>query len=189
MRKSRDLLLWILAGLAGALFLAWAYPLAFPFLLHDWQINSREAAQIALERARDLGPPVENPYVVTRMSTNELLERRLQVAMEEGRQAGVRRSRLADQVWIWQVMIYRPGRIANEWDYRALIAPDGKFLGLQRRIPPEERADAIDPARAREAADRFLREHGVDPGRYETPQVQRLDRNARTDLNSEVDTD
>lgn len=183
MRRSRDLILWILAGLAGALFLAWAYPLAFPFIPQDWQINSREAADIALERSRNLGPPVEDPYIVTVLTTDDPLERRLQVAAEDaGRQEEILRSRLAGQVWVWQVAIYAPGARPNEWTYRAMVAPDGRLLGLSRRVPPEERADGIDPARARELADRFLREHGVDPGFYGEPQLQRLDREARTDL-------
>ncbi|HEX2223391.1 MAG TPA: PP2C family protein-serine/threonine phosphatase, partial [Thermoanaerobaculia bacterium] len=182
MRRSRDLILWILAGLAGALFLAWAYPLAFPFLPHDWQVNSKEAAAIALERSRNLGPPVEDPYIVTRMNVNEILERRLQVAVEEGREEEILRSRLADQVWVWQASIYAPGARSGEWTYRALMAMDGRLLGLARRVPPEERADALDPAQARVLAERFLREHGVDLSRYGAPKVQRQDREARTDL-------
>lgn len=182
MRRSRDLPFWTVAALLGAVFLAWALPVAFPFLPRHWEINSREASEIALERFRDLGPPVENGYVVTRLAGSEIVEQRLQTALDRLGRDKVAGSRLADRIWQWQVTVYRPGARSGEWTYRALVSTSGNLDALLRRVSDDEKAASVDPARARELADRFLREHGIDLASYNPPQAQRLDRNARTDL-------
>jgi hypothetical protein len=182
MRRSRDLPFWTVAALLGVVFLAWALPLAFPFLPRHWEVNSREASEIALERFQDLGPPVEDGYVVTRLLASEIIEQRLQTALDRLGRDKVADSRLADRIWQWQVSVYRPGARSGGWTYQALISTQGQLNGLLRQVSEDEKADSIDPARARGLADRFLREHGVDLSRYGPPQLRRLDRNARTDL-------
>jgi hypothetical protein len=180
MRNSRDLLLWVLVGTAGVLFLIWAFPRAFPFLPEEWSINSHEATAIALERLRDVGPPVKDPYVVTRLATDPLLERRLQLAPGERREA-LPRTNLAQGVLRWQVTTYEPAARTGEWKYRAWIALDGKVTGLRLRLPPDQPGEAIDPAQARIQADAFLKEQGFDLSRFQEPQARRTDLNARTD--------
>src|ERR1700712_452715 len=82
MRNPRSLALWLLAGVAGLVLLVWAYPRAFPFLPRHWSISRAEAVAISLERVRDLGEPVKNPYIVARLGQDFFLERRLQRAVE-----------------------------------------------------------------------------------------------------------
>ncbi len=180
MRNSRDLIFWVLVGTAGVLFLLWAFPRAFPFLPEEWSINSREATEIALERLRDLGPPAKDPYVVTRLATDLLLERKLQLAPRERRQA-LPRTRLAEDVLRWQITVYEPAARAGEWKYRAWVTLDGKVTSLRLRLPPDQPGEAIEPAQARLQADAFLREQGFDLSKYEGPQARRTDLNARTD--------
>jgi hypothetical protein len=184
MRNARSLVLWLLAGVAGLVLLLWAFPQAFPFLPRDWEVNRREATAVALERFRALGPAIDDPYVVTRLDTDPLLERRLQLssAEEKGGQRDLTRSQLAPWVLQWQVTVYKPGALSNEWTYRAWIAPDGQVTGLRLRVPPEEAGEEIAPARARARADEFLREQGFELSRFQEPQVRRTELNARTDL-------
>src|SRR6476659_7531189 len=115
MRSARALLLWLVLGIAGAGPLAWAYPRAFRFLPRDWRIDQRQAAAIALERLLELGPPVAQPYVVTRLGTNALLERRLLLARRAGREGEVRASGLADQLLVWEVTVYPPDALRDQW--------------------------------------------------------------------------
>ena len=82
--RARNALLWIAAGIAGVVVYWWAYPRYLPFAPRDWQITAREAEAIALERFRDLGEPVARPYVVTTISTDELLEQRLHLETSGG---------------------------------------------------------------------------------------------------------
>ena len=90
MRNARSLFLWLLAGVAGLVLLVWAYPRAFPFLPGPWSVSRDEAVAIALERLRDLGEPVKDPYVVARLDQDLLLERRLQLAYGRKGMAGLR---------------------------------------------------------------------------------------------------
>jgi hypothetical protein len=103
MRNARSLALWLLAGAAGLVLLAWAFPRAFPFAPRQWTASRAEAVDIALERFRDLGPPVKNPYVVARLGQDYLLERRLQLAVDRHGWAPDRGSRLPKQILTWEV--------------------------------------------------------------------------------------
>ena len=181
MRHTRALTLWVLAGTIGAIFLAWVFPRAFPFLPREWKVNAREARAIALERLRDLGPPVEDPFVGSTLDVDPLLERRLQLSARE-RGDDLAKTRLAQGVLEWQVSVYKRQAPAGEWTYRAWISPRGEVTGLRLRIPPEQPGKAIDPARARVEADTFLKEQGFDLSRFHEPQSRRTDLAARTDL-------
>src|SRR5262245_24774397 len=109
MRSPRAVAAWLAAGVLGALLFAWAYPRAFPFPLRGWEVTRPEAVRIALERARDLGEPVADPYVVAMLSGDSLLERRLQLALPRAGRAALERSGLLDELYGWQVTIYPPG--------------------------------------------------------------------------------
>src|SRR5436305_6804007 len=98
MRSARALLLWLLAGIAGAALLVWAYPRAFPFAPHGWRVDRRQAVAIALERLRALGPPVADGYVVARFAGSSLLERQILLARRAGEGRAVAASGLAGRV-------------------------------------------------------------------------------------------
>lgn len=184
MRKWRGLLLWILAGLCGLALLAWAYPRAFPLLPRDWSICRQEAVEIALERLRDLGEPIEDPYVVTVLSTNLILERRLSDERTVSSDP-----RLRSQVTTWQVFIYPPGVVRDDWLYRAEVSLAGDLLSLRLQLDPQERAaegqadrPPLAASEARNQADAFLLAQGVDLTRYGPPQLRSQQLTARTDL-------
>src|SRR5258706_8987953 len=105
MKNAPSLLLWLLAGAAGLILLAWAYPRAFPFLPRSWSVSRAQAVDIALERLRDLDEPVKDPYVVARLRREVMLERRLQVALDHGRAGSVRESQLAARLNHWEVHV------------------------------------------------------------------------------------
>src|ERR1700709_1613276 len=94
MRNSTPRLLpWLLAGAAGLALLVGSFPRAFPFFPRPWSISRGEAVSLALERFRDLGPPVKDPYVVAAVNRDFVSERRLQLFAGAGgrRPAGLRR--------------------------------------------------------------------------------------------------
>ena len=72
-QRLRPLAVWLLAAVAGALLLAWAFPRAYPFYPERWQVTREEAVAIALERLRDLGELPRDPYVVARMAADPVL--------------------------------------------------------------------------------------------------------------------
>jgi len=119
MRNARSLLVWILLGAAGAVLFAWAYPRAFPFAPRGWRVTRSEAVAIALSRLKDLGEPVENSYVVARLNAQSLLERRLELALGKAGSRAVRASGLADRILDWEVYVYPPEALRDDWTYRA----------------------------------------------------------------------
>ena len=153
MRTSRDLLLWTLAGLAGVLLLAWAYPRAFPFLPGNWSVNRDEAAAIALERLTDLGPPVPDPYVITAVNRDFFLERRLHLALDSGDSVeNLQATGMPKRVVNWQVFVYPKTGQRDEWVYEASVSPSGEVLSLQHQLDPQAPGRTISPQKAREGA-------------------------------------
>ncbi|MEM7355482.1 MAG: hypothetical protein AAF657_32010, partial [Acidobacteriota bacterium] len=187
MRNTRDLAIWLAVGLAGALLLTFFYPRVFPLLPEGWEISRAEAEMIALERLRDLGDPVENPYIVVRLRSDSQLERRMQLLV--GREGGpdletLRASEPADSFLAWDVRVFEPGAVPSEWTYLAVISRSGEVLTLRRESWEEGDAeDRLDAADARlEAAD-FLRQQGFDPAQFEDdPEIQRDEVGSQTGM-------
>lgn len=187
MRNLRNLGIWSAAGILGALLITWAYPGLLPLLPAGWEISRVEAKAIALERLRDLGEPVDDPYVVVRLRSDLLLERRLQLMADEGNGLTcerLRESEPAEAVLAWDVRVYSPGAQPREWTYRALISRAGDVLALQRESWAEGGdEDALDAADAREEGADFLAANGFDLSRYEDePKIQRDDVGAQTSM-------
>lgn len=179
MRTWRGLLFWVLAGALGFALLMWAYPRAFSFLPHGWRINRDEAVAIALERLRDLGDPVEDPYLVAVLSSDLFLERRL--ATGGPREAEVD-PHLRAQVVSWQVFVYRRGDLPTDWTYLASVSLSGDLLALRFRPDPQASGKPIPVQEARDRADAFLLAQGIDLAQYGEPQIRSQQLAARTDL-------
>ncbi len=183
MRRSRHLLLWPLIGIAGAVLLAWAYPRAFPLLPQSWSITRDEAVASALARLDVLGDPVEDPYVVATLSRDELLERRLEMSLDAGEPlARLQATGLPKQILYWDVVIYPPGGLRDEWVYRAGISPSGEVLSLLLNLDPRAKGQTVPHADARNRADAFLVQQGFDLAKYGEPELRSRQLLARTDL-------
>jgi hypothetical protein len=181
-RTRRDLLLWSLAGLAGVLLLAWAWPRAFPFRPRTWSVNRDEAAAIALERLTDLGQPVPDPYVVTAVNRDFFLERRLNLALAAG--DGLERLRstgLSKRIVAWDVIVYPKRGQRDEWVYEAVVSTSGEVLALRLQLDPQAPGRTISPQQARERAGTFLSEQGFDLTRYGESNLRTRQLAARTD--------
>jgi len=174
---------WILAALAGAVLIAWAFPRVFPLFPRHWQVTAAEAKAIALERVRDLGDPVADSYAVVDFTTARgLLERRLLLASDKVPIERIAGSDLARRIFEWRVPLYEPGAYPGEWSYRAEIAPDGELTSLQARVEPDAEMASIGSDEAIAQADAFLRAEGFDLEGYARPVVRSTQLRARTDL-------
>ncbi|HVT57523.1 MAG TPA: PP2C family protein-serine/threonine phosphatase [Thermoanaerobaculia bacterium] len=184
MRLTRELGAWTLAGAVGALLLCWAYPRAAPFS-PPWRISDRQAEAIALARLRDLGPPVARPYVVTRLSHQLVLDRRLQLTLDaagDRQLARLRQTGLPDRILAWEVLVYPPEALRDDWAYRAEISTTGRVIALQQGVESTVKGTALDRRQARARADAFLRTQGIDPARYGEPELRAQQLAGRTDL-------
>jgi hypothetical protein len=183
MRRHRDLFLWPLLGIAGALLLAWAYPRAFPFHPDAWSVTRDEAVAIALSRLNVLGDPVKNPYIAASLSRDDLLERRLELALDAGDSLDrLRATGLPKRVLVWDVLVYPPGGLRDDWVYRAQVSPKGEVLLLQLNLDPQAKGATVPPQEARNRADTFLVQQGFDLSRYGEPELRSRQLTARTDL-------
>jgi hypothetical protein len=187
MRNTRSLFLWLLAGAAGLVLLVWAYPRAFPFLPDSWSVSRAEAVAIALEHARDLGEPVQDPYVVAALDRDFLLERRLQLALDRKGAESVRESGLPQQINSWQVLVYPRGAQQGDWTYLVSVSLSGEIQTLRLRLDPEAGGAPISQQAAREQADAFLARQGIDLSNYyvgqnEGPEIRSQQLARRTDL-------
>jgi hypothetical protein len=182
MRNVRSLVLWLLAGAAGFVLLVWAYPRAFLFLPRTWEISRNEAVDLALERLRDLGDPVEDAYIVARLSRNPLVERRLQLAVSGRSARELRETGLIDRVTSWDVFVYPRGALTSDWTYLASISLSGEVLALRLRLDPQAKGAPIAQEEARNRADAFLAEQGVELSRYREPEIRSQQLAGRTDL-------
>ncbi|MGE5233950.1 MAG: hypothetical protein ACM3OB_07550, partial [Acidobacteriota bacterium] len=180
--RARHLLLWILAGVLGAIALGWAYPRVFPFGPQGWKIDQKQAQALALEKLRDLGDPVKDAYVTCGLSGSGTIERRLQIEAERlGRERVLATPVARYGTARYGVAVYPPGAGTGEWRYRASVTPSGEFAALRLQLAPGEEGKAIDPAQARREADAFLVREGFDLSTLREPEVRTEQLLKRTD--------
>ncbi|RMH19897.1 MAG: hypothetical protein D6696_09500 [Acidobacteria bacterium] len=183
-RDLGEALIWLVAAALAAAAVAWAYPRAMPLIDPGLPLGRGEIRTIALERLRQLGPPVDDPYLVVRLSTDGDLGRRLQLAAPEVGVERLRRSRLAETLVSWQVLVYPPAVPRGDWSYFARLTRSGEVLTLLRRIPDDEAGTtAPDDDEAHRQAWAFLAAHGLDLDALEpAPQARRVAQGDRVDL-------
>ena len=75
--RARNLFVWLLLGTIGALLLVWGHKRVFRYLPDPWTVSKKQAEAMALERFRELGAPVDDAYVVTKLDEEEFIEARL----------------------------------------------------------------------------------------------------------------
>lgn len=179
-RSLREPAVWALLGLAGALAFAWAAPRVFP-LLPEWTTTRAEAHDIALELLRDLGDPVEDPYVVVSEGSRANLEYLLLRAISDAGRDRIREHPVRDYLYTWKVRVYPPGASAQEWAYLAEVGRDGAVLALERRYPDEAPGTPIEAAEARRLAAETLRRYGLDRHAFGEPGLRTRQLAERTD--------
>src|SRR5436305_7372940 len=172
MRNARSSILWLLLGVSGAVLFAWAYPRAFPLAPEGWKVTRGEAVARALARLKDLGPPVENPYVVARLNANPMLERRLDLALPREGRPRIAATGLPAHALLWEVFVYPPDALREDWTYQAEVTLDGEVVSLLLRLDPETAGQPLAPGEARARADAFLVRQGIDLARYREPEIR-----------------
>ncbi|HVR08766.1 MAG TPA: PP2C family protein-serine/threonine phosphatase [Thermoanaerobaculia bacterium] len=182
MRRSTSLTLWALAAAAGTLLLVWGYHRAAPLQPRHWRISAGEAEVLVLDHLRQLGQAVPRPYVVSHLNTSSLLERRIGMALAHQSPARLRATGLPDRVTVWQVTVYLPDALKDDYAAKADVSLTGALLALHLRVDAEAKGGALTPAAARALADSLLRAQGIDLRRLGEPEIRTQQLAARTDL-------
>ncbi len=178
--KKIHVLYWALAGLAGALVLAWAFPRAYPTLPEDWSVDREEAIALADERVRVFGEPVDD-YVDIQLTGFPVLEHRYWLSDQETRERFLD-GWLAESLISWQIRFFEEGAGSQEWTYRARVSPRGEVTRLQLRVEDDEEGGVIEQEVARQQADAFLVAQGFDLSRFGAPEMRSQQLEKRTDL-------
>jgi hypothetical protein len=181
MKRSRSLLILGAAAAAGTALLVWGYPYAAPLRPHPFRASAGDAQRLVLDTMRQLGRPVDRPYVLVHFSTDAQIERRLQLELEHEPLAKLQATGLPEQVSVWEVIVYPPDAFKDDYTAKAQVSPAGRLVSLHFRADAEARGGMLDPAVARRRADDFLRSQGVDLGRFHLPEVRTQQLAARID--------
>lgn len=180
MRRSFELTIWAAAALVAVGVMPWIFPRAFPYFPWGWEINQAEAVDIALERLRDLGEMPEDPYIVARLATSMVSERRFQLSGRSTEE--ILEGRVSKDRMYWDIQVFGPGATPSEPSFAAQVTPFGDLRRLQRFIPEDEGQGATQIDAARGQAEELLRSNGFDLAHYEEPEPRSQQLATRTDL-------
>lgn len=167
-----EVFVWIALAVAGVATVALCFPRVFPVESSPWTTTRDAAVEITLERLRDLGEPVLDPYVTASLQNPAPLEMRLRTSARAG-DAPV--PEVQKRLSFWSVRVFERGAPASSWSYVGQVALNGQMLALIKGVPPDYESPAqLTMEQARERADRFLSEQGFDLTRFGEPTERRV---------------
>ena len=148
---KRALILWILAGILGALFAQKYFFRAFPEASVNFKVSREEAQARAQKFLTQLGENVSGyqATIVFNVDDNAKTYLERQVGLQEA-------NRLLSSelnIWFWEVRFFKPGQ---EEEFRVHVSPSGQIVGYDHIIEKTRAGATIDRAAAQSAAQTYL---------------------------------
>ena len=147
----RALLLWVVVGLAGALFALKYYFRAFPEASVNFQISRSEALERAKQFVTGLGSNVKDyqSSIVFDVDDNAKTYLERELGLEQANRV------MASEVsiWYWQVRFFRQ---QQEEEYRVRVSPSGRIAGYEHKVPEARPGATLGRAAAETRAKGFL---------------------------------
>ena len=147
----RALLLWLLLGVAGALFAFKYYFAAFPEAAVNFQVSRAEALERARHFVTGLGENLTGyqSSIVFDVDDNAktYLERELGLAQANRVMAS------EINIWNWEVRFFRP---LQEEEYRVWVSPAGRIAGYDHQVAEASPGATLARAAAGAKAQKFL---------------------------------
>ncbi|GAC1701818.1 MAG: hypothetical protein NVS9B4_05840 [Candidatus Acidiferrum sp.] len=177
-KTKRALILWVLAGIIGAVFAHKYYFRAFPEASVNFKVSRGEALAHAKQFVTGLGEDVRGYQSVIVFNVDEgaktYLERELGLAQA---------NRLMSSelnIWFWDVRFFQP---QQEEEFSVRVNPGGEIVGYEHKVPEARVGVALDRAAAQELAQNFITEKlRVDLKQWELlPEVNSTKRPNRLD--------
>jgi hypothetical protein len=149
--NKRALLLWVVAGIAGALFAYKYYFRAFP----EASVNFKVSRSEALSRAKQFLSSLEEEAgsyqsaIVFDVDDNAktYLER------ETGLEQANHLMSAELNIWYWDVRFFKP---QQEEEFRVRVSPGGQIVGYEHHVEEARAGATLDRAAAQNAAESFL---------------------------------
>jgi membrane protease YdiL (CAAX protease family) len=149
--NKRALLLWVLAGIAGALFAHKYYFRAFPEASVNFKVSRSEALTRAKEFLSSMGEDAASYQSAIVFNVDDdaktYLER--QVGLAEANH--LMSSEL--NIWYWDVRFFKP---QQEEEFRLRVSPAGQIVGFEHHVAEAQAGATLSRAAAQNTAENFL---------------------------------
>ena len=160
---KRALLLWVAAGILGALFAYKYFFRAFPEASVNFQISREEALERARKFVTGLGENIGGyqSTIVFDVDDNAKVYLERQLGLQQANQ--LMSSKL--NIWFWDVRFFKP---QQEEEFRVRVNPAGQIAGYEHKIEESRAGASLDRAAAQSAAQGYLSAKlGLDPGGWD----------------------
>src|SRR5438876_5264639 len=148
---KRTLLLWVVAGVAGALFAYKYFFRAFPEASVNFQISREEALARAQKFVSGLGENVSGYQSTFVFDVDD--NAKVYLERELGLQQANRLMSAELNIWFWDVRFFKP---QQEEEFRVRVSPAGQIAGYNHKIEESCAGASLGRATAQSAAHSYL---------------------------------
>jgi len=148
---KRALILWVMAGVAGALFAYKYFFRAFPEASVNFQISREEALARAQKFVTSLGENVGGYQSTIVFDVDD----NAKVYLERGLGLQQANKLMSSElnIWFWDVRFFKP---QQEEEFRVRVSPAGQIAGYNHKIEESRAGASLDRATAQSAAQSYL---------------------------------
>ncbi len=148
---KRALLLWVVAGILGAVFAYKYFFRAFPEASVNFQVSREEALARAQKFVVGLGENVSGyqSTIVFDVDDNAKVYLERQLGLQQANK--LMSSEL--NIWFWDVRFFKP---QQEEEFRVRVSPAGQIVGYDHKIEESRAGASLDRAIAQSAAQNYL---------------------------------
>jgi membrane protease YdiL (CAAX protease family) len=176
--NKRALILWVLAGIAGALFAHKFYFRAFPEASVNFKVSRSEALTHAKQFVGELGENINGYQSVIVFNVDDNAKTYLERELGLDQANRLMSSQL--NIWYWDVRFFKP---QQEEEFRVRVNPGGQTVGYEHKIEEAREGAVLDRNAAQDRAQDFLAgKLGVKLDEWELlPEVNSTKRPKRVD--------
>ncbi len=149
-RDKRALLLWVLAGVMGALCAYKFYFRAFPEASVNFQVSREDALKRAQAFVAGMGEDLSGYQSAIIFEVNENAKTYLE--REVGLQQANRLMSTQLNIWYWNVRFFKP---QQEEEFLVRVSPAGQVVGYERQLEEGRPGTSLEQAAALEKAQEF----------------------------------
>jgi hypothetical protein len=149
--NKRALILWVVAGILGALFAYKYYFRAFPEASVNFKVSRGEALTRAQQFLSSLGEDATNYQSAIVFNVDDNAKTYLE--RETGLETANRLMSSELNIWYWEVRFFKP---QQEEEFRVRVSPGGQIVGYQHHVDEARSGATLERAAAQNAAELFL---------------------------------
>jgi membrane protease YdiL (CAAX protease family) len=149
--EKRALLMWVMLGIAGALFAHRYFFRAFPEASVDFRVSRDEALSRARRFVSGLGEDVSSYQSTIIFDVDD--NAKTYVERELGLQQANRMMSSELNIWYWDVRFFKP---QQEEEFHVRVSPAGEIAGYNHKVEESRAGATLDRTAAQTAAQNFL---------------------------------